>query len=103
MLGGKEVLVTEPRRLAARMAAGRVASERGEKLGERVGYSVRFEEVSGPKTRLKYVTEGVLLRRLLADPELSGVGAVVLDEFHERHLSTDLLLSLLSALRVRRP
>jgi ATP-dependent helicase HrpB len=102
-VGGREVLVTEPRRLAARMAAGRVASERGEKLGERVGYSVRFEEVSGPKTRLKYVTEGVLLRRLLADPELAGVGAVVLDEFHERHLSTDLLLSLLAALRARRP
>src|SRR5689334_2657238 len=60
---GGEIWVTEPRRLAARMAARRVASERGQKLGETVGYSVRFEEVIGPKTRIKYVTEGVLVRR----------------------------------------
>lgn len=93
-----EVIVTEPRRLAARMAARRVASERGERLGGRVGYSVRFEEVSGPSTRLKYVTEGVLLRRLLEDRSLRGVRAVVLDEFHERHLTTDLLLTLIAAL-----
>lgn len=97
--GGGEVLVAEPRRLAARMAARRVAAERGERLGDRVGYRVRFEEVAGPKTRVFYVTEGVLLRRLLADPKLSGVGAVVLDEFHERHLDTDLLLSLLAELK----
>ncbi len=97
-----EVIVTEQRRLAARMAARRVASERGERLGERVGYSVRFEQVSGPKTRLKYVTEGVLVRQLLENPSLDGVGAVVLDEFHERHLSTDLLLVLLAGLRERR-
>jgi ATP-dependent helicase HrpB len=75
-----------------------VAKERDERLGERVGYSVRFEDVSGPKTRLRYVTEGVLLRRLLEDPELEGVGAVVLDEFHERHIATDLLLVLLDRL-----
>jgi ATP-dependent helicase HrpB len=93
-----EIIVTEPRRLAARMAARRVASERGERLGGRVGYSVRFEEVSGPSTRLKYVTEGVLLRRLLDDRALRGVRAVVLDEFHERHLTTDLLLTLIAAL-----
>ena len=98
-----EVIVTEPRRLAARMAARRVAGERGERLGERVGYSVRFEQVSGPKTRLKYVTEGVLVRQLLENPTLQGVSAVVLDEFHERHLSTDLLLALLASLRERRP
>ena len=96
---GGEVLVTEPRRLAARMAARRVADELGDPVGQRVGYRVRFEEVRGPKTRLFYVTEGVLVRRLLDDPELRGVAAVVLDEFHERHLDTDLLLALLARLR----
>ncbi|HEY3499362.1 MAG TPA: ATP-dependent helicase HrpB [Polyangiaceae bacterium] len=94
-----EVLVTEPRRLAARLAARRVADEHGERLGERVGYSVRFEEVAGKNTRVRYVTEGVLVRRLLEDPALGGVAAVVLDEFHERHLDTDLLLALLKRLR----
>lgn len=98
-----EVIVAEPRRLAARLTATRVASERGERLGDTVGYSVRFEEVSGPKTRIRYVTEGVLLRRLLAQPELPGVAQVVLDEFHERSLLTDLLLVLLQRLRLRRP
>src|SRR6478609_648625 len=98
-----EVIVAEPRRLAARLTAARVASERGERLGESVGYSVRFEEVSGPKTRIRYVTEGVLLRRLLAEPELPGVEQIVLDEFHERSLLSDLLLVLLSRLRQRRP
>lgn len=98
-----EVIVAEPRRLAARLTAARVASERGERLGDTVGYSVRFEDVSGPKTRIRYVTEGVLLRRLLAEPELPGVGQVVLDEFHERSLLTDLLLVLLTRLRERRP
>ena len=98
-----EVIVAEPRRLAARLTAARVASERGQKLGDTVGYSVRFEEVSGPKTRIRYVTEGVLLRRLLAQPELPGVAQIVLDEFHERSLLTDLLLVLLQRLRQRRP
>lgn len=97
VLGQGEVIVTEPRRLAARLAAHRVASERGERLGDRVGYNVRFEQVGGARTRLRYVTEGILLRRLMADPELSGVSLVILDEFHERHLETDLLLSLLAA------
>ena len=98
-----EVIVAEPRRLAARLTATRVASERGQKLGDTVGYIVRFEEVCGPKTRIFYVTEGVLLRRLLAEPELPGVAQVVLDEFHERSLLTDLLLVLLQRLRKRRP
>lgn len=98
-----EVIVTEPRRLAARLTAARVASERGQRLGDTVGYSVRFEEVAGPKTRIRYVTEGVLLRRLLSEPELLGVAQVVLDEFHERSLLTDLLLVLLQRLRRRRP
>jgi ATP-dependent helicase HrpB len=99
-----QILVTEPRRLAARLAAKRVADERGLRLGDAVGYSVRFEEVGGVNTRLSYVTEGVLVRRLLGDPMLRGVRAVVLDEVHERHLDTDLLLALLARLRrERRP
>ena len=103
-LGDAEVLIAEPRRLAARMAAKRVADERGEVLGERVGYSVRFEEVASARTRIRYATEGIVLRRLLVDPTLRGVGAVILDEFHERHLATDLLLVLLDRLsRSTRP
>ena len=77
----REVLVLEPRRLAARLAARFVARERGEALGETVGYQVRFEEVAGPRTRLRFLTEGVLTRRLLWDPALATVGCVVLDEF----------------------
>jgi ATP-dependent helicase HrpB len=99
-----EILVLEPRRLAARLAARRVAAELGEKVGERVGYQVRFEDVGSPRTRLRYVTEQILLRRLLDDPGLSRVGAVFLDEFHERHLAGDLALALLARLqRARRP
>ncbi len=99
-----EVLVLEPRRLAARMAARRVAQEMGEKLGETVGYQVRFEDVSGPRTKLRFLTEGVLTRRLLSDPELRGITTVVLDEFHERHLESDLALALLRRLqKTKRP
>jgi ATP-dependent helicase HrpB len=97
-LPGGEVVVAEPRRLAARMAAKRVADERGEVLGERVGYSVRFEDVSSARTRIRYATEGIVLRRLLSDPKLPGISTVILDEFHERHLTTDLLLVLLDRL-----
>jgi ATP-dependent helicase HrpB len=93
------VLVLEPRRLAVRMAARRVAQEMSEPLGETVGYQVRFDEVAGPRTRLRFVTEGILTRRLISDPLLSGVDAVVLDEFHERHLETDLALALLRRLQ----
>ncbi len=99
-----DVLVLEPRRLAARLAARRVAAELGQRPGETAGYQVRFEEVVGPRTRLRYLTEGILTRRLLSDPELQGVGAVVLDEFHERHLDGDLALALLRRLqRTARP
>jgi len=96
-----EVLVLEPRRIAARMAARRVASELGESVGETVGYQVRFEDVSGPRTRLRFLTEGVLTRRLLSDPKLRGVATIVLDEFHERHLDSDLALALANQLGVR--
>src|SRR5580704_4948507 len=103
LLNFGEILVLEPRRIAARMAARRVASELGEHVGETVGYQVRFEDVSGPRTRLRFVTEGVLTRRLLSDPTLKGVNVVVLDEFHERHLDTDLALALLKHLQRTRP
>ena len=98
-----QVLVLEPRRIAARLAARRVAWELEEEVGETVGFQVRFERVAGPNTRLHFMTEGVLTRRLLSDPDLNGVDAVVLDEFHERHLETDLALSLLTRLQRRRP
>lgn len=90
-----DVIVLEPRRLPARMAARRVAQEMGEDVGGTVGYQVRFDEKISAKTRLRFVTEGIFLRRLIADPALHGVGAVVLDEFHERHLDGDLALALL--------
>lgn len=97
-LGGN-VLVLEPRRIAARMAARRVAHEMGEEPGQTVGYQVRFEEVASPKTRLRFLTEGVLTHRMISDPKLRGVSTIVLDEFHERHFETDLALALLRRLQ----
>jgi ATP-dependent helicase HrpB len=98
--GGREVWVLEPRRLAARLVARRVAEERGENLGETVGYQVRFEEIATARTRLRFLTEGVLTRKLLHEPTLARVGCVVLDEFHERHLQADLALALLRRLQL---
>jgi ATP-dependent helicase HrpB len=98
-----EVVVLEPRRIAARLAARRVASEMGEQVGQTAGYQVRFEEAVSSRTRVRFVTEGVLTRRLLSDPKLKGVGAVVLDEFHERHLESDLALALLKRMQQARP
>jgi len=91
--GDRQVLVLEPRRIAARAAAGFVARERGGALGDEVGYRVRFDERGGPGTRLWFVTEGVFGRLLTADPFLERVGVVVLDEFHERHLQGDVALA----------
>lgn len=98
-----QVWVLEPRRVAARASAARVAAERGEPVGETVGYAMRLDRRAGPRTRLLYVTEALLGRRQLDDPELRGIDAVVLDEFHERSIHTDLALARLAALRVRRP
>jgi ATP-dependent helicase HrpB len=98
-----EIIVLQPRRLAARLAATRVAAERGGELGGEVGYEVRFDRRIGPHTRIQFVTEGVLTRRLLGDPELRGVGCVIIDEFHERNLDGDLALALVHRLRTRRP
>jgi ATP-dependent helicase HrpB len=89
------VVVAEPRRLAARAAAGRMAALLGESVGETVGYSVRGDRRMGVGTRIEVVTSGLLVRRLQGDPELAGVDVVVLDECHERHLDADLLLALL--------
>ncbi|MER7417598.1 DEAD/DEAH box helicase, partial [Micromonospora peucetia] len=87
------VLVAQPRRVAARAAARRMAALLGEPLGERVGYAVRGERRSGPRTRVEVVTTGLLVRRLHRDPELAGTGAVLLDECHERQLDADLALA----------
>ena len=104
LLGEGECWILEPRRLAARLAATRVADELGEPLGQRAGYAVRFEQKVSKATRLRFVTEGLLLRRLQGDPQLRGIAAVVLDEFHERHLHTDLGITLLRRLqRATRP
>jgi ATP-dependent helicase HrpB len=99
LLGDGECWILEPRRLAARLAATRVAEELGEPLGQRAGYAVRFEQKVSKATRLRFVTEGLLLRRLHGDPALRGISAVVLDEFHERHLHTDLGITLLRRLQ----
>lgn len=99
--GLEKIYVLEPRRLAARMAARRVAEERGEPVGQSIGYQVRFEECGTPQTKLWFVTEGVLTRRLLSGAEVRGLRTVILDEFHERHLETDLALALLRKLQAR--
>ncbi len=95
-----KVLVLEPRRIAARAAAGRIAFERGGRLGDEVGYHVRFDRKAGNSTRLLVVTEGIFLRYLQDDPFLDGIDAVVVDEFHERSLQADLALGMIE--RVRR-
>ena len=96
--GGK-VVVLQPRRVAARSLARRVAWERSARLGGEVGYQVRFENHTGPETKIEFITEGVLLRRLQDDPRLAGVGAVLFDEFHERNLMSDLALGLVKLLQ----
>lgn len=93
-LTDQTILMLEPRRLAARAAAERLAAELGEKVGDTVGYRIRLESKVGPKTRIEVVTEGILTRRLQDDPGLDGVGLVIMDEFHERSLEGDLALAL---------
>jgi ATP-dependent helicase HrpB len=95
----QKILMLEPRRLAARASAHRIAFEQGWQVGREVGYQVRFENKTSPSTRLQILTEGLLARRLLSDPELSDIGAVILDEFHERSQHTDLALGLLFELQ----
>ncbi len=89
-LAGRKILMLEPRRIAARAAAEFMAAQRGEAVGEAVGYRIRFEAKVSARTRIEVVTEGILTRLIQADPELPGIGAIVFDEFHERHLHGDL-------------
>ncbi len=96
---GGRVVVTQPRRVAARGSAARVAALRGSALGDEVGYTVRGDRKAGPGILIEMVTPGVLLRRLLADPDLDGVAAVVIDEIHERHLESDLVFAMLAQVR----
>ncbi|KAI9897555.1 hypothetical protein N3K66_007411 [Trichothecium roseum] len=102
-LTGKLVACTQPRRVAAMSVAQRVADEMDVKLGEEVGYSIRFEDMTGPSTMLKYMTDGMLLREAMHDHEMSRYNCIILDEAHERTLATDILMALLKQVAMRRP
>lgn len=93
-LAGKKILILEPRRLAARAAAARMSFLRGERVGETVGYQIRFDRRVSGATRIEVVTEGILTGRLQADADLTGVGLIIFDEFHERSIHADLALAL---------
>ncbi|KHC36498.1 pre-mRNA-splicing factor ATP-dependent RNA helicase PRP43 [Candida albicans P76055] len=102
-LTGKQVACTQPRRVAAMSVAARVADEMDVELGEEVGYNIRFENNSGSKTILKYMTDGMLLREAIEDHDLTRYSCIILDEAHERTLATDILMGLLKQVSVRRP
>ncbi|RFU34540.1 hypothetical protein B7463_g1779, partial [Scytalidium lignicola] len=102
-LNNKLVACTQPRRVAAMSVAQRVANEMDVNLGEEVGYSIRFEDVTGPKTVLKYMTDGMLLREAMHDHNLTRYSCIILDEAHERTLATDILMGLLKEVALRRP
>ena len=95
--------VTQPRRVAAVTVARRVANEMSVEIGELVGYSIRFDDKTTKSTRIKYLTDGLLLREAMADPELKGYSIIILDEVHERSLHTDILLGLLKTALPKRP
>lgn len=99
LAGSGRILVLEPRRLAARAAARRMAEERGQRVGNEIGYHVRFDRRAGPATRILTVTPGILLRYLHDDPFLESIGAVLFDEFHERSLESDLALGMVRLLQ----
>lgn len=92
-LGDGKAVILQPRRLATRLLAKRVAEERGVPLGGEVGYQIRFESVCGPATRIHFETEGILLRQMLSQPDLPGISAILFDEFHERHVYGDVTLA----------
>ncbi|KAK4061117.1 uncharacterized protein Triagg1_10456 [Trichoderma aggressivum f. europaeum] len=102
-LNGKLIACTQPRRVAAMSVAQRVADEMDVALGEEVGYSIRFEDKTTPKTMLKYMTDGMLLREAMHDHEMSRYSCIILDEAHERTLATDILMALLKQIAERRP
>src|SRR5438876_3297462 len=93
LLNSGQAVTLQPRRLATRLLAARVAQELGVPLGREVGYQIRFENVSGSETRIKFVTEGVLLRQTIQDARLAGISVLIFDEFHERHLYGDITLA----------
>src|SRR5512138_1392185 len=93
LLGNGQAVTLQPRRLAARLLAARVASEMGTQLGQQVGFQIRFENVASAETRIKFVTEGILLRQMIQNPTLPGIQALIFDEFHERHLYGDITLA----------
>ena len=93
LLGDGQVVILQPRRLATRLLASRVAQELGVQLGCEVGYQIRFENVTSPQTKIRFETEGVLLRQMIDDPKLRGVSVLIFDEFHERHLYGDITLA----------
>ncbi|XP_023542288.1 probable pre-mRNA-splicing factor ATP-dependent RNA helicase DEAH9 isoform X2 [Cucurbita pepo subsp. pepo] len=102
--GGRVIACTQPRRLAVQAVASRVAEEMGVKLGEEVGYTIRFEDLTNPDvTRVKFLTDGVLLREMMDDPLLTKYSVIMVDEAHERSISTDMLLGLLKKIQRRRP
>ncbi|CAE6450412.1 unnamed protein product [Rhizoctonia solani] len=101
--GGLKVGCTQPRRVAAMSVAARVAEEMGTKVGYEVGYSIRFEDCTSDKTVLKYMTDGMLLREFLTEPDLAGYAALIIDEAHERTLSTDILFALVKDIARFRP
>lgn len=101
--GGMKVGCTQPRRVAAMSVAARVAEEMGTKVGYEVGYSIRFEDATSDKTVLKYMTDGMLLREFLTEPDLAGYSALIIDEAHERTLSTDILFALVKDIARFRP
>ena len=93
LLGDGQVVILQPRRLATRLLAARVAQELGVQLGNEVGYQIRFENVTSPQTKIRFETEGVLLRQMIDDPKLNGISVLIFDEFHERHLYGDITLA----------
>ncbi|XP_061976985.1 probable pre-mRNA-splicing factor ATP-dependent RNA helicase DEAH9 isoform X3 [Populus nigra] len=102
--GGRVIACTQPRRLAVQTVASRVAEEMDVKLGEEVGYTIRFEDVTNPAaTMIKFLTDGVLLREIMNDPLLTKYSVIMVDEAHERSISTDILLGLLKKIQRRRP
>ncbi|KAL6710214.1 hypothetical protein ACN47E_009160 [Coniothyrium glycines] len=100
--GGKQIAVTQPRRIAVTSVAARVAEELSTPLGQKVGYSIRFEDVTSANTQVKFVTDGLLLREMLVDPLLRRYSVIMVDEAHERSLSSDILISLLKKVLQKR-